>query len=397
MVFFTDYSNFSRADYAAAAGAVAECCKRFPTYSALSKRLAELYDASLSSSTSIGAWDKRMTTVRASVIDDRYALEGEKLEEEICGLLCECVLEPCAENGAFDARLTELVKAEIIDAIDSVINDKAAYAARNSAKTAFIGEPQESSAYGSHEEAEAVTPSSAYGAYRRILEAAHIEVICAGCSEFSAAEETFAKVFAEGGKIRRHDICELSADPSPLKPEPEYVSDKLPMEQAILRMYFKAPELADRYANMVFTTILGGMTTSRFFKNIREKQSLCYYCAATGSIYKKYLCAYAGVEPRNIGQTQKAIVAEIEDIAENGVSEEELSAALLELRNSISSLYDSANALGSWYLNRLLDDKIYSPEEYFEEVRKVTSDRVAAAARQYKLDTVYTLSGGEGE
>lgn len=338
-----------------------------------------------------------MTTVRASVIDDRYALEGEKLEEEICGLLCECITRPLAENGAFDGRLTELVKAEIIDSIDSVINDKAAYAAQCAAKTAFAGEPQESSPNGSHEEAEAITPASAYGAYRRILETAHVEILCAGCSEFTAAENAFVKLFSDGAGIVRHDICGLFVTASPLKPEPRYVSDTLPMEQAILRMYFKAPELSDRFANMVLTMVLGGMTTSRFFRNIREKQSLCYYCAAAGSVYKKYLCAYAGVEPQNIERTEKAVLAELADIAENGVTEEELSAALLELRNSFSSLYDSANALGGWYLGRLLDEKILSPEEYYEEAAKVTSERVAAVARQYKLDTVYTLSGGDGE
>ncbi len=338
-----------------------------------------------------------MTTVRASVIDDRYALNGEKLEEEICGLMCECVMNPLAENGAFDARLTELVKAEIIDAIDSVINDKAAYAAQSSAKTAFVGEPQECPPNGTREEAKAITPESAYKAYRRILETARVEIFCAGCSDFSAAENTFTRLFSDGARLQRHDICELSVLASPLKPEPVYVSDKLPMEQAILRMYFKAPELTDRFANMVFTMILGGMTTSRFFRNIREKQSLCYYCAAAGSVYKKYLCAYAGVEPCNTERVERAVMAEIADIAENGVTKEELSAALLELRNSFSSLYDNANALSSWYLNKLLDDRMLSPEEYYDEVSKVSSERVAAVARQYKLDTVYTLSGGDGE
>ena len=74
-----------------------------------------------------------------------------------------------------------------------------------------------------------------------------------------------------------------------------------------------------------------------------------------------------------------------------------MSAAFLEIHNSLATLYDSANAIGKWYLNRLLDDKITTPEEYWEEVQKVTSERIQAVAKQYKLDTVYTLSGGDGE
>ncbi len=360
----------------------------------LSRRLAELYDASINSSTGLGNWDKRCTSIRASVLDNRYALDGENLEEEMCGLLRECILSPNSEDGAFDENVTSLMRSELIDAIDSVINDKAYYASQKAAETAFIGEPQEKSPNGTHEEAEKVTAKSAYDAYGKILETSHIEILCAGSSEFSAAEKTFTEMFA-GAVTNRHDICELSVAPSILKSEPQYVSDRLPMEQAILRMYFKAPELSDKYANMMLIMILGGMTTSRFFKNIREKQSLCYYCAATGSFYKKYLCAYAGVEPQNVKRTEEAILAELRDIAENGVTEEDISAALLEIHNSLTTLYDSANAIGNWYLNKILDDKILSPEEYWEEIQKVTSERIRAAARLYKLDTVYALSGGE--
>ena len=169
------------------------------------------------------------------------------------------------------------------------------------------------------------------------------------------------------------------------------------MEQAIVRMYFKDPDVSDKYANIMFVMILGGMTMSRFFRNIREKQSLCYYCAATGSFYKKYLCAYAGVQPQNIKRTQDAILSEINDIVENGVSDEDISAALLEIHNTLTTLYDSANAIGNWYLNRLPDNEITTPEQYWEEIQKVTSGRIQAVAEQYKLDTVYTLSGGDGE
>ena len=66
------------------------------------------------------------------------------------------------------------------------------------------------------------------------------------------------------------------------------------MQQAILRMYFKAPKMTDRYAGVVLSMILGGMTTSRFFSNIREKQSLCYYCSCYSNRFKKIITVYDG-------------------------------------------------------------------------------------------------------
>lgn len=331
-----------------------------------------------------------MTVMRAAVLNGRYALNGEDLETEMCKLLGECILRPNAENGAFDENVTALMKAELIDAIDSVINDKAAYAAQNANKTAFVGEPMEIPANGTHEQAEKVTARSAYDAYLRIPERAHIEIFAAGSGDFSKAEQLLTDIFSG---VKRHDICRLNAAPSVLKPKPVYVTDKLPMQQAILRMYFKAPELEDKFAMTMLSMILGVMTTSRFFQNIREKQSLCYYCACTSNRAKKVLAAYAGVEPQNVERTEEAILKEIEDIRQNGVTDEELEAARLEINNQLSTLYDSTNALIAWHLNRITDEKMLSPEEYRAEIARVDSARVQEAAKQLKLDTVYTLYG----
>lgn len=393
--FFTEFDDISRADYAAAAYILTDCCEKFPDYNKLSRYLSNLYDASLESSTMLLRWDKRCTVFSASILDNRYALDGEDAESLMCGLIRECLLFPKKENGVFDGNVTALMKTELIDTIDSVINDKSAYAQKNGNAIAFKGEAHERSINGTHEEAERVTPESAYAAYRRIIETGHIEILCAGSSDFSAAERILTEMIAS---VSRHDICPLTITPSQLKPEPVFVRDKFEMSQAILRMYFKAKApVTNRAANMVFSQILGGMTTSRFFMNIREKQSLCYYCSCLADKAKQTLFVVSGVEPCNIGKTRDAVLKELKDIQENGVSEEELNAAKLEAENQVAVLYDHALALGTWYLNQITDEKIQTPEEYLSDVRKVSREEVREAARLYALDTVYVLSGGDND
>lgn len=383
-----------RADCAAAAYILSDCCKKLPNYREVSKYLTNLYDATLSSNTSFFVpCDQRMTYLGGVILDERFALDGEKLEVEYCELLRDCLLYPNAENGAFDETATSLMRAELIDTIDSVINDKASYAALNAARTAYVGEPVAMSVYGTHEDAEKVTAQSAYAAYRKILETGHFEFVASGYSDFGDAERIFTEMMT---KLERHDICTFAERPSPLKPEPAYASDKLPMQQAIIRMYFKAPDLTDFYANRLFAIILGGMTTSRFFMNIREKQSLCYYCACTTNKFKRTLTAYAGIEPQNIKRVQEAIEAELEDISQNGIAEEELDAAILEIGNMVATMHDTT-AVAGWYMDQITEEKILSPDEYYEELKKVTSERIRAVAGQYRLDTVYTLSGEEQE
>lgn len=390
----TDFDDTSRADFSAASYILTDSCKKFTQYKELSKHLFNLYNASLTSNTSFSVWNQRDTVINASVLDNRYALNGENLEAEMCELIRECLLFPNANGSAFDETVTSLMKAELIDTIDSVINDKSAYAMRQAAEIAYRGETAERGSLGTHEEAERVTAQSAYAAYRKILESARVEIFACGSSEFEDAKRIFTEMFEQ---IPRHDICELTTSISPLKPEPEYFNDSLKMQQAIIRMYFKAPDCADDEARALLTMILGGITTSRFFMNIREKQSLCYYCAANSHKYRRTLTAYAGVEPDNIERCEQAILAELADICENGVSDEELHTAKLEYHNRISTLYDSMGAMISWYLNQLTEEKILTPEEYREKINAVDSARIQAAARLFKLDTVYTLSDNSGE
>lgn len=390
----SDFDEAPRADLAEAAYILTDCSGKFPSYREMSLKLSNMYDASLSSNTTfIHVGNCRFVYVGGVVLDDRYALNGEPLEREYCSLICDCLLHPNAQNGAFDETAAELMRGELIDTIDSVINDKSAYAAQNANRTAFVGEEIELPVYGTHEEAERVTAKSAYAAYKRMLEHGHFEITASGCSDFAEAERIFTEFARELSETaERRDICEVKCTPSPLKAQPVYASDTMPMQQAILRMVFKAPELTDNYANKLFTMILGGMSTSRFFTNIREKQSLCYYCSCGSNRHKRVLTVHSGVEPANLKRVEEAVLAELDRLCSDGITDEELSAAVLEVENRIASMRDTP-AVAGWYLDQITDERILRPEEYLERIKQVTPERIVAAARQYKLDTVYSLSG----
>lgn len=389
--FITDFDELSRADYAILPYLLTDCCGKYPDRQALHSHCMELYGAWLENKLDFNG-RRRCSSVSVWLPDDRFALEGEKLEREGCKLLAECILRPNARDGAFDAEATRLMRTELIDSIDSVINDKRSLAGYRGARIAYEGEPAGELIQGTHEQAERVTPESAFAAYRRMLERGHIEIYASGRSDFAETEKILGEAFAG---ISRGSVCEPLAAPSALKPKPRYVTEKFPMQQAITRMYFKAPDADDRFASVLLGMILGGMTTSRFFENIREKQSLCYYCSSATHRLSRELLVYAGVEPQNAGRAQNAVLAEIEDVRENGVTEEELERAKLEVTDTLPSIYDTVGGIANWYMGQLNDGKYITPEEYAEEIRAVTAERVRAVCGKYGLDTVFTLSGEE--
>lgn len=298
------------------------------------------------------------------------------------------------DNGAFPEDSVEIMKQELIDAIESVKGDPRSYAAQQGAIAAFEGEPCGLPVNGTAEQARAITPQSAYSAYRDMLEHSRIEIFCSGCSDFSVSERIFAQRL---GTVQRSGICELSPTPSPLKEVICRKSEKFGTQQAILRMYFKAPQLTDRYAGAILSMILGGMTTSRFFTNIREKQSLCYYCSCFSNRFKKTVTVYSGVDPANVAKTEHAVMSEFMNVCMRGITEEELEHAKLELAESARAVYDSPSALSSWYSSQVTDPEILTPEQFAEGARKVTARQVMEAARIYALDTVFILSPEEVE
>lgn len=387
IAFYTDFDEERRADYAILPYILTDSCRRYPNLTRLTEKFSDLYGASVSDNLGC-SFDSRQMTFSISCIDDRYTLAGEKLEQECCGLLLDCILDPCTEKGAFPAETIEIMRQELIDAIQSVKGDKRMYAAQQGALAAFPGEPCGYSVNGTLEQAQAITPQSAWSAYRSMLEHARIEVFAAGCSDFTAAEEVIKKRLAG---LSRSSICEPAPKPSVLKEDVFRTEEHVEMQQAILRMYFKAPKMTDRYAGVVLSMILGGMTTSRFFSNIREKQSLCYYCSCYSNRFKKIITVYAGVDLANIAKTERAVMKEFMNISMMGVTDEELEHAKLEIIESARAVYDSAGALSSWYSSQITDDKMLTPEEYAAGVSGVDAKRVMDACRQYCLDTVYTL------
>ena len=49
----------------------------------------------------------------------------------------------------------------------------------------------------------------------------------------------------------------------------------------------------------IMTALFGGTPHSKLFLNVREKMSLCYYCAAALIKPKGFIMVDSGIEPQN--------------------------------------------------------------------------------------------------
>jgi predicted Zn-dependent peptidase len=145
----------------------------------------------------------------------------------------------------------------------------------------------------------------------------------------------------------------------------------------------------------LFNEIFGGAPTSRLFMNVREKQSLCYYCSSFPDGLKGLLMVVSGIEQKNKEKTLNAVLEQLEDLKQGNVSDEELENARRSLRNGYREITDSPAAIASWYLGRISTGRYDSPEDAIAAMEQITKEDVVTVANSVRLDTVYFLEGGE--
>lgn len=371
-------------------------CRECPDFTSLNARLAELYGAILDADVSKhGAYQVLWVSIRA--LDNRFALDGEDIAGQCAELLAAVVLDPKLQNGLFDETDVALERQYILDTIDAEINEKRAYAMRRCKQIMCEGEPVAVPRYGLREQAEKITAQSATAAYRRMLEKAAVEIFFTGSGDPSSAERIFA------GRFRGLARSSFDYERVRLRQRAEQVREvtetmDITQGKMVLGMRTGEVETLEQVAAMrVFSAVYGGTPFSKLFLNVREKLSLCYYCASRFDSATRLLTVDSGVEIPNKEKAQAEILAQLNAIQEGGVSADELRDTKLLLKNAITSTTDSLSGLEGWYLAQVLRGQQMTPEEDAKLLDSVTIEQVVQAAQGITLDTVYFLTGNQKE
>lgn len=379
----------------AAANALLSCvltrsCKKFPDFTALSRELDALYGAALYPSVRRFG-DFQVITISAAGLDDRYSLDGESVSSQLTELLCSILFEPNLKDGLFNEDDVEQERRQLIENIDAEFNDKRTYAINRCIETMCRNEPFSVGRFGSREDVTALTQESIFNSWKQLLDNSRVELAMLGSADPENAYQGFKKYFAD--KPRK-----TGGTTTVVKdiPEIKRITETEEISQSKLVMGFRAayPENKTQLvANSLMSAILGGTPTSKLFTNVREKQSLCYYCASRVDNSKGIMLVDSGVEIKNIEKTEEAVMEQLRLLKNGCITDDELNSAKLAIKNSYISSLDSLGALQSFYINGILLDKAMSPLEAAAIVDDISKDQITELAKQIKLDTVFSLIG----
>lgn len=369
------------------------CCEEYPTFLQLSRELNMMYGASLSGrSGKLG--EVQPITISVAGIDDKYSLDGESVYKHMAELLCSVLFRPKLVNGCFDEEDFKQEQRQMLDTIDAEFNDKRVYAFNRMLEIMCGEELYSINKYGTKEQVSALTAEDVFKAYKNILKTARVEIMCLGSSDTAEVCELFKKHFSAVERRLGTYKTEVIEKADKVKEH----TDKLDVTQSKLIIGFRtavAQPMEEVEQTTLMSVVLGGTAHSKLFLNVREKLSLCYYCASRFDSYKGIMYIESGVEKQNIEKAKKAILEQVEDMKNGNITDEEISSAKLSVSNSYLTSVDSSAGTQSWYIGQILKGTQRTPQEEADIISAVTKEQIVTAANKLTLDTIYVLTGND--
>jgi predicted Zn-dependent peptidase len=206
-------------------------------------------------------------------------------------------------------------------------------------------------------------------------------------------------VIAAAGKVDHDRLVERlavldsdSAAPESPLPSPTMINGKgglsmhrLPLEQCSAVLAFPSPGVFDaqRYPLGLLSLIVGGGMASRLFVEVRERRGLTYTIDAGETAYSdaglwsvEWQCA-----PGKLAAILKLVRATLADVAEHGITKEELSRAKGQMRGQTALSYEGAGSrMSRLGINTVLGDNRTLGDllRYFDQV---TAEQVRTEAQ----------------
>ncbi|MBR4031883.1 MAG: insulinase family protein [Clostridia bacterium] len=378
-------------------------CEKYPSIVSINKRLDELYGATVSwRAVSVG--ERHIFRISCEILSNKYRLPEDKTDilYEVAKVILEILFNPrLDENGLLPESNFESEKKLAIDAIRSKINDQKAYSAEQCRRIMLEGSPAGISVEGSEEQIEGFALEQVSENIQYFLNNSALECYYIGNDDADAVVSLVTDAFS---KLNRSEIDFFGGEKALTREENSSIREttkKMNVSQGRLNIGYTCGVVMsdeDYPAMSLFNEIFGGSSVAKLFINVREKQSLCYYCyssyhSATGTVM-----IGCGIKPENREKAYAEIEKQLIAMQSGDFTDEEIETAKRTIISGARQIYDNPSALEAFDFRRILAGISETSEELIEKIKSVTMEDVVKMAKKVRIDTVYFLYGdGEEE
>ncbi|MFF7197573.1 M16 family metallopeptidase [Streptomyces sp. NPDC008079] len=303
---------------------------------------------------------------------------------------------PLAIDVVCDMLTGSLIRQEDIDAERGVILEEIAMTEDDPGDqvhdlftTAMLGDtPLGRPVLGTVETINALTRDQVARFYKRHYDPTRLVVAAAGNVDHAAVVRQVRRAFENAGGL--HD-----PDAVPMAPRSgsrtlraaghlELLDRRTEQAHVVLGMPGLSRNDDRRWALSVLNTALGGGMSSRLFQEVREKRGLAYSVYSYTSSFADcgLFGVYAGCQPRRVPEVLKICRDELHQVAEHGLTDEEIGRAIGQLSGStVLGLEDTGALMNRLGKSELCWGEQLSVDDLLGRIAAVTPDDVRAVAR----------------
>lgn len=336
----------------------------------------------------------------ADFVDDFFLPKGSNVLEQVIALVGEMVLSPETRYGKLHDVYVDSEKEKLIAEIRAGINNKRQYSVKRVTELMCAGEAFGVSRFGTEAAVQKITAAALTKQYKELLASSPVEIFYCGNADVDTVERLVTESFAD--LPRRGVITETETEIllAPPKKNVVYHTEAMNVTQGKLAMGFRLGACMQNLnypALLVFNAIYGGAVTSKLFMNVRERLSLCYFASSILEWHKGLMIVSSGIEFSKYQLAYDEILAQLEAVRTGDFTEEELESARKDVVTTLKTVGDSQTRLENYSLDDAITEIGLSPDDLAALAASVKREDVLKIAAGVRLDTVYFLTGENGD
>lgn len=358
----------------------------------INKRLEEMYGASLDCGVD-KTGDNQVLKFYIETINDNFLPKDEEnmLKKSLENML-EIIFNPYTENRVFKKEYVEQEKNNLKQIIEAKADDKARYALNRCIEEMYKDKPYGLYKYGYAQDLENINEKNLFEYYNELINTCKIDIFVSGI-----IDEKTEKIVEENEYVKKlvdrdadYNKFEISAKKCDKE---NFVQESMEVTQGkiAIGLDLNISDENQRYATLIYNTILGGSANSKLFQNVREKASLAYTASSNYFRFKNIILINCGIEIANYDKAIKIIKEQIEEMKNGNFTDEDIENAKKNIIAAVKAIDDEQDTEVTYYFGHELSGTKQDLDEYINSISKVNKENILNIAKNVSINTIYFL------
>ena len=324
-------------------------------------------------------------------LNDKYGEEG--LLEDSIKFMFDIIFNPIVNDNKFDTKSFILAKKTLKEQIESIKENPREYATERMLEELGPDTSLSIHTLGYVEDLDVITESNLYEYYQYMLRSDIVDIFVIGNFDFEKVENIVRDNF-KINTVKRNKYNHF-IEHNKIKNKYREVKDEIDNNQSVLLIGYKLKGLTKferDYVLPIYSYILGGGPDSKLFKNVREKNSLCYFISSSIRSVSNVMIINAGINSKDYKKAVSLIKREVIDMSKGVFEQSDIEKAIITYLNAYKEIEDSMSSIINTYIvHEYLNIDLL--DERSKQIIKVTKQDIINVASKIHPDVCYLLEG----